>query len=147
MATYVVEGSSTATYKTIKSMTSSAPDVLHRLLSHLASELATYVKFQIDSGAQAVQMFDSWGGQLPPHMWDKWSRPYIEQVVREVKKTHPRVPLTLYINNSGGLIERTGATGVDVIGLDWTIDLADARVRLGDKTAVQGNVDPVVLFG
>lgn len=147
VATYIVEGGSTPYYKTIKSMTTSAPELLDQLLSHLATELAAYIKYQIEAGAQAVQMFDSWGGQLPPRVWDKWSRPYIEAMVKEVKKDYPDIPLTLYINNSGGLLERMGATGVDVIGLDWTLDMADARRRLEDKVAVQGNVDPVVLFG
>jgi uroporphyrinogen-III decarboxylase len=84
-----------------------------------------------------VQLFDSWGGQLPPHLWDKWSRPYIEQIIATVKQRHPDTPLMLYANGSGGLLERMGATGADVIGLDWTIDMADARRRLGPRQAVQ----------
>jgi uroporphyrinogen decarboxylase len=96
--------------------------------------------------ARHVQIFDSWGGQLPPHVWDKWSRPYIEQIISFVKLRHPTTPIMLYANGSGGLIERMGATGADVIGLDWTIDMADARKRLGTDQAVQGNLDPAVLF-
>ena len=92
-----------------------------------------------------MQIFDSWGGQLPPHMWEIWSKPYIEVVVNKVRATHPGVPLTLYANGSGGLLERMATTGVDCIGLDWTIDMADGRRRVGDKS-VQGNVDPAVLF-
>ena len=124
-----------------------APQLLDGLLSHLADQIATYVRYQIDSGADCVQMFDSWGGQLPPALWDAWSRPYIERIVAAVKATHPATPLTLYVNGSGGLLERMAGTGVDVIGLDWTVDMADARARLGAGLAVQGNVDPVVLFG
>ena len=124
-----------------------APQLLDGLLSHLADQIATYVQYQIDSGADCIMMFDSWGGQLPPKAWDKWSRPYIERIVQRVKASHPGTPLTLYANGSGGLLERMGATGADVIGLDWTIDMADARRRLGPGQAVQGNVDPVVLFG
>lgn len=93
-----------------------------------------------------VQIFDSWGGQLPPHIWDKWSRPYIEQIISTIKRRHPTTPIMLYANGSGGLLERMGATGADVIGLDWTIDMADARKRLGSQQAVQGNLDPAVLF-
>lgn len=78
-------------------------------------------------------------------LWDRWSRPYIERIVKAVKATHPHVPLTLYANGCGGLLERMAGTGVDVVGLDWSVDMADARARLG-STSVQGNVDPVVLF-
>jgi len=80
-------------------------------------------------------------------VWDKWSRPYIEKMVKEVKAEYPDVPLVLYINNSGGLLERMGQTGVDCVGLDWTLDMSDARARLQDRVSVQGNVDPIVLFG
>jgi uroporphyrinogen decarboxylase len=93
-----------------------------------------------------MQLFDSWGGQLPPHVWDKWSRPYIEKIIQGVKRTHPETPIMLYANASGGLLERMGQAGADVIGLDWTIDMADARKRLGPEQAVQGNLDPAVLF-
>lgn len=93
-----------------------------------------------------MQIFDSWGGQLPPHVWDKWSRPYIEKIVSAVKSTHPDTPIMLYANASGGLLERMGGVGTDVIGLDWTIDMADARKRLGADQVVQGNLDPAVLF-
>lgn len=81
-------------------------------------------------------------------MWDKWSGPYIQQIVRHVKAEHPSVPITLYANGSGGLIERLARTGADVIGLDWTLDMADARSRLQKEgnPAVQGNIDPVMLF-
>jgi uroporphyrinogen decarboxylase len=147
LATYVVEGASSTTYKTIKTMMFTAPDLLHALLSHLADQIAEYAIYQASSGADCVMMFDSWGGQLPPRDWERWSRPYIQQIVNKFKAVHPRTPLTLYANGSGGLLERMGATGVDVVGLDWTVDMADARRRLGPGVAVQGNVDPVVLFG
>lgn len=147
LATYVVEGASSTIYKNIKSMMFTAPDLLDGLLSHLADQIAEYAIYQASSGADCIMMFDSWGGQLPPKDWDKWSRPYVERIVKKFKAVHPRTPLTLYANGSGGLIERMGATGVDVVGLDWTLDMADARQRLGPNVAVQGNVDPVVLFG
>ena len=145
LATYIVEGGSSSTYKTIKSMAMSDPETLKSILSAVADAVGDYVGYQIDAGAQCVQIFDSWGGQLPPHMWEVWSKPYIQQVVDKVRATHPGVPLTLYANGSGGLLERMATTGVDCIGLDWTIDMADGRERVGDL-AVQGNVDPAVLF-
>jgi len=146
LATYIVEGKTTRTYTKIKTMTHQAPDLLHSILSHLAQEIAEYVIFQVKAGAQCIQIFDSWGGQLPPHQWDRWSKPYIQQVVSRVQEACPGVPLVLYANGNGGLLERMRSTEVDVIGLDWTVDMADARKRLGFSVAVQGNVDPAVLF-
>ena len=93
-----------------------------------------------------AQIFDSWGGQLPPREWDRWSGPYIKRIVQSVKAVHPTVPLTLYANGSGGLLERIKATGVDVVGIDWTVDMADARARLGNDVSLQGNIDPTILF-
>ena len=146
LSTYVVEGKSTNAYKVIKCLCDSDPAVMHALLKKIADSIALYCDYQIESGAQSIQIFDSWGGQLPPKMWDEFSGPYIKQIVRHVKSTHPNVPLTLYANGSGGLLERMKGTGVDVIGLDWTIDMEDARRRLGDDVSVQGNVDPAKLF-
>lgn len=147
LATYVVEGASSSLYKTIKGMMVGAPELLDALLSHIADQIAEYAAYQASSGADCIMMFDSWGGQLPPKDWDRWSKPYIERIIKKMKATHPNVPVTLYANGSGGLLERMGGTGADVIGLDWTVDMADARRRLGPNIAVQGNVDPVILFG
>ncbi|XP_064945860.1 uroporphyrinogen decarboxylase 1, chloroplastic-like isoform X4 [Musa acuminata AAA Group] len=146
IATYVVEGGSTRTYTTIKRMCHTAPRVLKVLLSHLTQAISDYVIFQVKSGAQCIQIFDSWGGQLPPNIWEQWSKPYIEQIVSLVRKECPQIPLVLYINGNGGLLERMTGIGVDVIGLDWTVDMADGRRRLGYNVNVQGNVDPAYLF-
>lgn len=146
LATYVVEGASSALYKNIKSMIYSQPDLLDGILSHIADQIAVYAKYQAASGADCVMMFDSWGGQLPPKIWEQWSLPYIKRIVQSFKAEYPNVPLTLYANGSGGLLERMATSGVDVVGLDWTVDMADARARLGPDLGVQGNVDPAVLF-
>ncbi|MCO5564705.1 hypothetical protein L7F22_018372 [Adiantum nelumboides] len=146
LATYIVEGKTTRTYQVIKSMCHQSPKVLQALLSHLCHEIAEYMIYQIEHGAQCVQIFDSWGGQLPPEQWDTWSKPYIQQVVRIVKARCPDVPLVLYINGNGGLLERMQDTGVDVIGLDWTVDMADGRRRIDKLVGIQGNVDPALLF-
>ncbi|WVZ69618.1 hypothetical protein U9M48_018382 [Paspalum notatum var. saurae] len=146
IATYVVEGGMTNTYTNIKSMCYTAPNVLRGLLSHLAQAISDYIIYQVNSGAQCIQIFDSWGGQLPPHVWEQWSKPYIKQIVSRIKEECPHVPLVLYINGNGGLLERMKDTGVDVIGLDWTVDMADGRRRLGNGISVQGNVDPAFLF-
>ncbi|KAK6154276.1 hypothetical protein DH2020_008524 [Rehmannia glutinosa] len=146
IATYIVEGGTTRTYTTIKSMCHTSPDLLRSLLSHLTKAITEYIVFQVESGAHCIQIFDSWGGQLPPNMWDQWSKPYINEIVRVVKQKCPQTPLVLYINGNGGLLERMKGTGVDVIGLDWTVDMADGRKRLGNDISIQGNVDPAYLF-
>ncbi|KAI4333569.1 hypothetical protein L6164_018357 [Bauhinia variegata] len=146
IATYIVEGGTTRTYTTIKSMCHTAPNVLRTLLTHLTQAITDYIVFQVQSGAHCIQIFDSWGGQLPPNMWERWSKPYIEEIVNSVRVKCPETPLVLYINGNGGLLERMKETGVDVIGLDWTVDMADGRKRLGSKIGVQGNVDPAYLF-
>lgn len=146
IATYIVEGGTTRTYTTIKSMCYTAPHILKALLSHLTRAISDYIIFQVNSGAQCIQIFDSWGGQLPPNVWDLWSKPYIKEIVNTVRKACPQIPLVLYINGNGGLLERMKDIGVDVIGLDWTVDMADGRSRLGSNVSVQGNVDPAYLF-
>jgi uroporphyrinogen decarboxylase len=155
LATYLVEGGASSLYKTIKGLAFSDPELLDGLLARLADAMAEYMVFQIDAGAQYMQVFDSWGGQLPPSLWDRWSGKYLARMIAKVKSERPAVPLMLYANGSGGLIERMAVTGADVIGLDWTVDMADARIRIAaacrsagvEKVpAVQGNLDPVVLF-
>ncbi|XVF18655.1 hypothetical protein REPUB_Repub11eG0041500 [Reevesia pubescens] len=146
IGTYIVEGGTTRTYKTIKSMCHTAPNLLRALLSQLTKGISEYIIYQVESGAHCIQIFDSWGGQLPPDMWEKWSKPYITEIVSVVRSKCPKTPLVLYINGNGGLLERMKGTGVDVIGLDWTVDMADGRKRLGSDISVQGNVDPAYLF-
>ncbi len=147
LAAYAIEGKSSKDYAVIKGMAFSEPAILHQFLSHLANAIATYVRYQIDSGAQVVQMFDSWAGQLSPQDYEIFALPYQQQVVQQVRTTHPDTPLILYISGSAGILERMPKSGVDVVSLDWTVDMAEARTRLGSAIAVQGNMDPGVLFG
>lgn len=147
LAAYVVEGKSSKNYAVIKAMAFQQPDLLHRLLNHFAESIATYLRYQIDSGAQVVQMFDSWAGQLSPADYDTFAAPYQKRVVDLVKSTHPDTPMILYISGSAGVLERMGRTGVDIISLDWTVDMADGCARLPEHLGVQGNVDPGLLFG
>lgn len=147
LAAYAVEGKSSKNYTVIKGMAFSEPAMLHKLLAHLADSIATYVRYQIDSGAQVVQMFDSWAGQLTPQDYATFALPYQQRVVQQVKQTHPDTPLILYISGSAGVLELMGQSGVDIVSVDWTVDMADARRRLGPDMKVQGNVDPCVLFG
>jgi uroporphyrinogen decarboxylase len=147
LAAYVVEGKSSKNYAVIKAMAFREPALLHRLLDHFAESIAVYLRYQIDSGAQVVQMFDSWAGQLSPADYDTFAAPYQKKVVDLVKQTHPDTPFILYISGSAGVIERMARTGVDIVSLDWTVDMAEGLARLPEHVGVQGNVDPGLLFG
>ncbi|MFW5779629.1 MAG: uroporphyrinogen decarboxylase [Coleofasciculus sp.] len=147
LAAYAIEGKSSKNYSIIKGMAFSQPAMLHEFLGKIADAIAVYVRYQIDNGAQVVQLFDSWAGQLSPQDYDTFALPYQQRVVEQVKATHPDTPLILYISGSAGILERMGKSGVDIISVDWTVDMAEARQRLGYKMNVQGNMDPGVLFG
>jgi uroporphyrinogen decarboxylase len=147
LAAYAIEGKSSKDYAMIKSMAYSEPKMLHSFLLKLAEAIAIYVRHQIDCGAQVVQIFDSWAGQLSPRDYEEFALPYEKLIVDRVKATHPDTPLILYINGSAGILDRLPKTGVDVISLDWTVDMAEARDRIGHHIGVQGNLDPCVLFG
>ena len=147
LATYAIEGKTSKTYSIIKQMAFSDPTILHQLLSKIADAIAVYARYQIDCGAQVIQLFDSWAGQLCPQDYETFALPYQQQVVRQVKETHPDTPLILYINGSAGILKQMSQSGVDIISLDWTVDMAEARQLLGQEQKVQGNIDPGVLFG
>lgn len=147
LAAYAVEGKGSKTYSIIKNMAFSDPTTLHQLLGKFAEAIATYVRYQIDCGAQVVQMFDSWAGQLSPQDYETFALPYQQQVFQSVKETHPDTPLILLVSGSAGLLERMAQANADIISVDWTVDMADARARLGHHVKVQGNLDPGVLFG
>jgi uroporphyrinogen decarboxylase len=147
LAAYAVEGKGSKDYTNIKRMAFTEPQILHNFLSKIADAIAIYIRHQIDCGAQVVQMFDSWAGHLSPQDYDTFALPYQQQVVRQVKETHPDTPLILYISGSAGVLERMGKSGVDIVSVDWTVDMAEARQRLGREMKVQGNMDPAALFG
>ena len=147
LAAYAIEGKSSKDYALIKSMAFTRPAMLHQFLGKLADAIATYACYQIESGAQVLQLFDSWAGQLSPEDFKLFSLPYLQRVVQQVKAVHPATPLILYINNSAGILELMAESGVDIVSVDWTIDMALARQRLGTDMGVQGNLDPCVLFG
>lgn len=147
LAAYAVEGKGSKTYSVIKNMAFSDPRILHQLLDKLTDAIATYIRYQIDCGAQVVQMFDSWAGQLSPQDYDTFALPYQQRVFQKVKETHPDTPLILLVSGSAGVLERMAKSGADILTIDWTVDMADARARLGRNVKVQGNLDPGVLFG
>jgi uroporphyrinogen decarboxylase len=147
LAAYAVEGKGSKTYSVIKNMAFSDPTTLHQLLAKLADAIAVYMRYQIDCGAQVVQMFDSWAGQLSPQDYDIFALPYQQRVFQQVKQTHPDTPLILLVSGSAGVLERMAISGADVVTVDWAVDMAEARARLGKHVKVQGNLDPGVLFG
>lgn len=147
LATYIVEGGSSKNYAHIKRLAFGTPEVLHALLDKLADNVADYCRYQADNGAQAIQIFDSWASQLMPQDFEVFSGPYIKKVIDSFRKTHPHVPIILYISGGGGLLECMAACNPDCISIDQSVDIVDGIKRVGTKFAIQGNMDPGVLFG
>uniref|UniRef100_A0A7S3PUI1 Uroporphyrinogen decarboxylase n=1 Tax=Chaetoceros debilis TaxID=122233 RepID=A0A7S3PUI1_9STRA len=156
LATYLVEGKSSKEYLEIKKMAFNEPDLLHAILKNLTESLIEYALYQIESGAQLIQIFDSWAGHLSARDYDTFASPYQKIILDAIKEKHPEIPTVIYIKHSGALIERMAGTGVDVVSLDWTVDMAEGRERIAAGRAaagiegpggVQGNLDPGLLFG
>lgn len=146
LATYLVEGASSQEYKKIKIMGYQNPSILHAMLERLAANIGDYANFQIENGAQVIQVFDSWAGHLSPDDYDTFAAPYQRKVIEAIKRAHPEVPTIMYIHKSGALLERMASSGVDVVSLDWTVTIPEARARIGEKVGIQGNLDPISLF-
>lgn len=148
LATYMVEGGSSKAFTKIKKMLYCEPQLLHRLLDKLADSVILYLNAQIKAGAQAVMVFDTWGGVLGHLEYRDFSLRYMEKIVAGLIREADgrKVPVTLFTKGGGLWLEAIAATGCDAIGLDWTIDIAKARARVGDKVALQGNMDPSVLY-
>nr|WP_255676067.1 uroporphyrinogen decarboxylase [Pusillimonas sp. MFBS29] len=146
---YMVEGQGSSDYRLIKSMMYSRPDLLHRILDINAQATQQYLNQQIQAGAQAVMIFDSWGGVLADHQFQEFSLAYTRQVVQGLIREHEgrRVPVIVFTKGGAQWAEDIVTTGCDAMGLDWTANMAKIRQRLGDAVALQGNLDPMVLFG
>ena len=148
LACYMVEGGGSDDYRLVKTMLYARPDLLHRILAVNADAVAAYLNAQIEAGAQAVMVFDSWGGVLADAAFRRFSLAYTERVLRQVKREHAgfRIPRIVFTKGGGLWLEAIAGCGCDVVGLDWTVDLAAARARVGSRVALQGNLDPSVLF-
>ena len=148
LACYMVEGGGSDDYRLVKSMLYARPDLLHRILEVNADAVAAYLNAQIEAGAQAVMVFDSWGGVLADAAFRRFSLAYTERVLQQVMREHGgfRIPRIVFTKGGGLWLEPIAASGCDVVGLDWTVDLGAARARIGDRVALQGNLDPNVLF-
>ncbi|WP_042303036.1 uroporphyrinogen decarboxylase [Paraburkholderia kururiensis] len=148
LACYMVEGGGSDDFRTVKTMLYARPDLMHRILDINAKSVAAYLNAQIEAGAQAVMIFDTWGGALADGVYQRFSLHYIREVVQQLKREHDgaRVPVITFTKGGGLWLEEIAATGVDAVGLDWTVNLGRARDLVGDRVALQGNLDPTVLF-
>lgn len=148
LATYIVEGGSSKDYRHVKGMMYENPAAMHRLLDILAQSVVSYLNAQIEAGAQAVMIFDTWGGVLSPQAYLDFSLNYMQQIVSQLKRNHDgqKIPVTLFTKGGAQWIEAIADTGCDAIGLDWTINIKEARQRVGHKVALQGNLDPCTLY-
>ena len=148
LACYMIEGGGSDSFSKVKTLMYDRPDLMHRILDINAEAVTAYLNAQIEAGAQAVQIFDSWGGALAYGKYQEFSLQYMTRIIAGLKREHDgrRVPVIVFTKGGGLWLEDIANSGCDAVGLDWTVDLADARRRVGDKVALQGNFDPVALF-
>jgi uroporphyrinogen decarboxylase len=148
LACYMVEGGGSDDYRNLKSMLYARPDLLHHILDVNARAVTTYLNAQIEAGAQAVMIFDTWGGNLTSAGYEEFSLAYSRKVIAGLTKEHEgrRVPSILFTKGGGQWLEAMADTGCDALGVDWSTNLQAARARVGTRVALQGNLDPAVLF-
>src|SRR5690554_4284510 len=148
LACYMVEGGSSKDFAKIKAMMFDTPELMHDLLSVLAKSVTAYLNAQIAAGAQALMLFDTWGGSLSGENYKNFSLAYMQQIISGLSKEHDgrRVPVTVFTKGGGQWLEQMADIGADALGLDWTTDISLARQWVGDKVALQGNMDPCVLY-
>jgi len=148
LATYMVEGGSTKDFARVKGMMFDRPDLMHRLLEKIARSVAGYLSAQVAAGAQALMIFDTWGGVLTPRDYREFSLRYMEQIIAAIPEHAEgrRLPVVLFTKGGGQWLEEMAVTGCEGIGVDWTTDIGEARRRVGDEVALQGNMDPSILY-
>ena len=148
LATYMVEGKGGTDFLTIKKMAYARPDLLHRILDITAQTVIQYLNAQIAAGAQAVMIFDSWGGALSHDAYIEFSLKYMQKIVDGLTKNSEgrKVPSIVFTKGGGLWLEAQAEIGADALGLDWAVDIGSARKRVGDKVALQGNLDPAILL-
>jgi len=148
LACYMVEGQGSREFHTIKKMLYARPDLMHRILEINATAVAQYLNAQIDAGAQAVMIFDSWGGALADGAYQEFSLKYMQQVLSQLQreKDGVRIPAIVFTKGGGIWLDEMADIGADALGLDWTVNLGRARALVGNRVALQGNLDPAILF-
>ena len=149
LACYMVEGGGSKEFRQIKTLLYRRPELLHRILNMTAQAVTAYLNEQIAAGAQAVQIFDTWGGLLSDAAFPEFSLAYMRQIIGGLTREHEgrRVPVILFTKGGGQWLELMAESGADALGLDWTVNLGQARQRVGSQVALQGNFDPAALFG
>ena len=149
LATYMIEGGGSKDFAKVKGMLFSDPDSLHELLKRTAQSVILYLNAQVEAGAQSLMIFDTWGGVLSPANYQAFSLHYMQMIVDGLTRQADgrKVPVVLFTKNGGQWLDLMADTGCDGLGVDWTTNLADARQRTGDRVALQGNLDPSVLYG
>ncbi|MEX0899362.1 MAG: uroporphyrinogen decarboxylase [Gammaproteobacteria bacterium] len=148
LATYMVEGKSTREFARIKALAYTDPEALRALLATLVTSVTRYLNAQVEAGAQALMIFDTWGGALTPAGYRRWSLGPMREIVSGLRREHEgrRVPIVLFTKGGGQWLEAMADSGADALGVDWTTDLGEARRRVGDRVALQGNLDPSILY-
>ncbi len=148
LATYMIEGGGSKDFRRAKEFLYNHPEAMHLLLDKLADAVIDYLNAQIAAGAQAVQIFDTWGGVLTPTAYRDFSLAYMQKIVKGLTRVSEgrEVPVILFTKNGGQWLESIAASGCDAVGLDWTTDIANARERVGSQVALQGNMDPTMLY-
>ena len=148
LASYMVEGAGSDDYRLVKTLLYARPDLMHRILAVNAEAVTAYLNAQIDAGAQAVMIFDSWGGVLADGVFQRFSLDYTRRVIAGLRRESEgrRVPIIVFTKGGGPWLDQIAQSGADVVGLDWTVDIGAARAALGRRVALQGNLDPAVLF-
>jgi uroporphyrinogen decarboxylase len=148
LATYMVEGGSSKSFQHVKGLMYEQPQLMHTLLDKLAQSVAAYLNAQIEAGAQAIMLFDTWGGMLTTEDYSEFSLAYAKQVKALLKTHHEgqQIPTILFTKGGGAWLETMADAGYDALGLDWQTDMKQARARVGTQVALQGNMDPVALY-
>lgn len=148
LATYMVEGGASKDFRVIKRLLFQEPATLHTLLKLLARAVAAYLNAQIAAGAQAIMLFDTWGGVLSTSDYQLFSLAYMREIIAQLTREHEGrpVPVVVFTKGGGQWLETIAASGCDAVGLDWTVDMAQAKNRIGKQVALQGNVDPALLY-
>jgi uroporphyrinogen decarboxylase len=148
LACYMVEGGGSDDFRLVKTMLYSRPELLHRILEVNARSVADYLNAQIEAGAQTVMIFDTWGGVLADGVYQAFSLAYIREVVSQLKREHEgvQVPVIVFTKGGGLWLEEIADSGCDAVGVDWTVNLGRARAQVGQRCALQGNLDPMALF-
>lgn len=149
LACYMIEGGGSKEWRNVKTMLYARPELLHHILDITARTVTEYLNTQIEHGAQAVQIFDTWGGTLSHAAFQEFSLYYISRIVADLKREHQgrRVPVIVFTKGGGQWLDLLADCGADALGLDWSVHIGQARAQVGSKVALQGNLDPFALFG